>query len=157
MTQTAQLLLILILAVVLSPFLFACGAQPPTAGLLGQSLRPCPDSPNCVSSETESGRARIEPLVYRNSMARAWRNLKQVLEETGGKILTEESGYLRAVYTTPILRFKDDIEFRPAWEGKMIHLRSASRLGYWDLGVNRRRVERIRKSFSALEEHGAGE
>jgi len=152
MSQSLQLFVALILAVVIPPLLFACAAPPPQAAPVDGHLRPCPDTPNCLNSEAESGRATIEPLAYKSSSDRAWQNLKRVIGETGGKIVAEESGYLRAVYTSQLLRFKDDVEFRLEPAVSVIQLRSASRIGYWDLGANRRRVERIRKLFAGLDE-----
>jgi uncharacterized protein (DUF1499 family) len=126
----------------------SCAAPPsrPT-GLVDGHLRPCPKSPNCVSSETEAARARIEPLAYSGTVTLAWRDLRQTIEDTGGKIVETSPGYLRAVYTSPVLRFEDDVEFRLNEAAALFEMRSASRLGYWDLGVNRRRLEKIRRLF----------
>ena len=65
----------------------------------------------------------------------------------GGKIEADQDGYLWAVFTSRIFRFKDDLECRLAAPENLIHVRSASRLGYSDLGVNRKRVEALHKNF----------
>jgi len=142
--------LALLLIGTLSPLFCACAAPSAQTGLVDNRLRPCPDSPNCVNSEAESGQARIEPLIYKGSPGQAWRDLKRAIGETGGEIVAEESGYLRAVYTSLLFRFKDDVEFRLDPQEKAIQVRSASRIGYSDLGANRRRVERIRRRFEEL-------
>ncbi len=150
MPHSAHLLLALLLAGAMSPLFCACAAPSPQTGLVDNRLRPCPDSPNCVNSDALSGQARIEPLAYKGSPERAWQNLKEAIGETGGKIVDENSGYLWVVYTSAIMRFKDDVEFRLDQSVQAIQVRSASRVGYWDLGANRRRVEQIRKRFSEL-------
>jgi len=155
MPHPTQLPLALILTVFLTPLFLACAAPASEVGLVDGHLRPCPDSPNCVNSEADSGRARIAPLTYKGSSEEAWQTLKQAIGETGGKIVAEESGYLRAVYTSPLLRLKDDVEFRPDRGEMAIQVRSASRVGYWDLGANRRRVEKIRQRFAELTQDGS--
>lgn len=133
----------------------AGAATPPVGGLVEGRLRPCPASPNCLCSEDGSGAARLNPLDYSSSTAQAWQLLKEVLVETDGVIVEEGPGYLRAVYTSTFLRFKDDVEFRLDRENPVIQMRSASRTGYWDLGANRRRLERIRRLFTLLDERNS--
>jgi uncharacterized protein (DUF1499 family) len=61
------------------------------------------------------------------------------------KLVEERAGYLRYVVTTRIFRWKDDVEFEQ--DGDVVHVRSAARTGWDDLGVNRRRVESIRAAL----------
>ena len=126
---------------------WSCAGQPPRLGLVDGHLRPCPDTPNCLNSE-EAGRSHIEPLYYNSLAGVALQNLKQTVVETEGKIVDDGPGYLRAVYTSQLMRFEDDVEFRLDDAAKTIQLRSASRSGFWDLGVNRRRLELVRRLFS---------
>jgi len=126
--------------------IFSCAGQPPKSGLVDGHLRPCPNTPNCLSSES-SGPAYVAPIPYTSSTAMAWQNLKKTIADTEGVIVDSQPGYLRAVYTSQVLRFEDDLEFRLDEAVKMIQLRSASRSGYWDLGANRRRVEWLRRLF----------
>ncbi len=146
--QTLTLSLLLLL------FLFLCqtgfAASPPT-GLVDGRLPPCPDKPNCVNSEDPNAQARVAPLNYAGDSAQAWENLRKAVAASGGVIAVEGDGYLRAVYTSQIWRFKDDVECRLDPAASVIQLRSASRIGYWDLGANRRRVEEIRQIFNKLE------
>ncbi|RME32632.1 MAG: DUF1499 domain-containing protein, partial [Gammaproteobacteria bacterium] len=65
-----------------------------------------------------------------------------------GRILRDEGDYLHAIFTTPLFRFTDDLECRLDRQAGLIHLRSASRVGHWDLGANRRRAERLRAAFT---------
>ena len=113
-------------------------------------LAACPKSPNCVSSQASDSEHAIASLVYTGSRADAYARLKKVL--TGMKrmrIVEEKEDYLHAEAKSMIFRFVDDVEFfLPAGE-RVIHVRSASRTGHSDLGVNRKRVEEIRKRFNA--------
>lgn len=118
------------------------------AQLAAASLPPCPRKPNCVSSQEGEASRRIEPLRYSGGPAEAWARLKAVLLAMSRiEIVEEAPGRLRAVATTKLWRFKDDLEFLDGGPG-VIEVRSASRIGYSDLGANRRRIERVRKAFA---------
>lgn len=108
-------------------------------------LRPCPPSPNCVSTEaTDEGHA-IALFHYRKSRPEAKEALKQIVHSLSrAKLVKEDESYLHYEVTSLLLRFVDDVEFLFDDETKTIHFRSASRTGYGDLGVNRRRMEEIR-------------
>jgi len=127
--------------------LLSCEARKiPEMGLVDGRLRPCPESPNCVCSEYQ-GKPFVEPLYFDESGEQAWERAKRVLREIGGRIKIEENGYLRAVFTSKIFRFRDDVEMRLEADKRRIHVRSSSRIGYYDFGVNRKRVEKIRQAF----------
>lgn len=113
------------------------------------ALKTCPKSPNCVSSQAGDAKHAIAPLTYSVSRAEALARLKEILNTMERvKIVGEKEDYLHAEARSLIFRFVDDVDFYfPAAE-KVIHVRSASRLGYSDLGVNRKRVEEIRKRFT---------
>lgn len=111
-------------------------------------LRPCPGTPNCVSSEIgTSSAALVSPLSFTGASDAAWSVLKQVVVKLGGTVRDESAGYLWATFQVPVFGFTDDVEFRLDAPAKTIHVRSASRLGYSDLGVNRTRAEQIRAAF----------
>jgi uncharacterized protein (DUF1499 family) len=118
-------------------------------GLVEGRLKPCPDTPNCVSSELVSDAEHyIEPLVYSAGEAeRVMPRLKKIIVEMGGSIQVEKTDYLAATFTSSVFRFVDDLELRIDADQKIIHLRSASRVGHGDGGVNRKRVELVKKSF----------
>jgi len=73
----------------------------------------------------------------------------------GGKIEEEHDGYLWAIFTSRVFRFVDDVEFRMVSTDGMIHMRSGSRKGYSDLGVTRRRVEKLRTLFNEKKDQEA--
>lgn len=123
------------------------GAQPTGAG--GGSLKSCPKSPNCVSSQASDPEHSIAPIAYSGSRTEAYARLKKVLTEMKRTtIISEKEDYLHAESKSLIFRFVDDVEFYFPTTEKVIHVRSASRVGNSDMGVNRKRVEEIRKRYN---------
>lgn len=116
-------------------------------GLLNGKLRPCPGTPNCVVSEGSGKDSYIEPLTFSGEPGAAWEHAKEALTGLGGRIEKDTGDYLWATFRSRIWRFVDDTELRLDAAGKVIHVRSASRVGKGDLGVNRKRVERLRNLF----------
>jgi len=114
-----------------------------------QMLSTCPDKDNCVSSLDIGTKHYVEPLNYQGSIENARARLLQVIDEFSRARVIENSGtHIRATFTTFLFRFTDDMEFQIDDNEKLIHMRSASRVGYSDLGTNRRRCEEIRKRFN---------
>jgi uncharacterized protein (DUF1499 family) len=112
-------------------------------------LEPCPASPNCVSSD-DTGSHGIPPLQVAGELERAWAVLVDYLAQAPEFTIIENAdGYLRAEARTRILRFVDDVEFQARPGGNSIAMRSASRVGYSDLGANRRRLEGLRSALVA--------
>jgi len=138
--------------VLLSLTLTGCSGTAPNLGVNNGKLMSCPLSPNCVNSQSSDEAHFIKPLYYHGTKQSAQDRLLQILKsETRTKILTIEKNYIRAEFTSALFRFIDDVEFYfPIHDADeaVIHVRSASRVGYSDLGVNRERIERIRAKFS---------
>jgi uncharacterized protein (DUF1499 family) len=110
-----------------------------------KQLPPCPSSPNCVSTQAQDEGHSIAPFRYRKSRAEAKEALKEALRSMSQmKLVEEDETYLHYESTSLLFRFVDDIEFLFDDEAKTIHFRSASRTGYGDLGVNRKRMEQVR-------------
>lgn len=120
----------------------------PDLGIKNGALKPCPTSPNCVCSQVNDGAHYIEPLRFAGSPQEAHDRIVNVVEsEKRTKIVTAEANYIRAEFTSALFRFVDDVEFyfpEGTADETEIHIRSASRIGYSDLGANRKRMERIR-------------
>jgi len=112
------------------------GGKP--AGLAAGVLTPCPSSPNCASSENGTAtEKKVEPLP-----ANAWNQLPSVVESMGGTVTQQTGDYLAAEFTSSLFRFVDDMEFRLTDDA--VHVRSASRVGHSDAGVNAERVTALR-------------
>jgi uncharacterized protein (DUF1499 family) len=133
------------------PALFVIGCQstrPANLGVHDGKLAACPETPNCVSSAASDAEHRIAPLHYAGSAAEALVKLKAIIRSIPRTaVITETDDYLHIECTSLIFRFVDDVELLVDDTAKVIHVRSASRLGTSDLGVNRKRVELIRKRW----------
>ncbi len=130
--------------------LFA-GTRPDNLGVYSGRLAPCPSSPNCVSSYSQDAQHGIPSLSYDSEAGMAIANLKQIIESIPRtNIVKEEENYLYAEFTSKIMGYVDDVEFYVDKEANAIQVRSASRLGEGDLGVNRERIETIREKLNEL-------
>jgi len=124
------------------------GAHGSTFDRQQKRFAPCPDSPNCVSTQappTDNTHA-IAPIAYTGEREAAQQRLLAVIQAMPDTtIITAEREYIYVEFRSRLLRFVDDVEFYLDDTAKLIHFRSASRLGRGDLGVNRRRMEEIRR------------
>ena len=117
--------------------------------LVEGKLSKCPDKPNCVCSEYKDNSSHsIDPIaIAQDSAVDNLTLLKNIIGEMGGEIQVEKSDYLAATFTLTVFRFVDDLEIRIDSTQGVIHLRSASRVGYSDMGVNKKRVELLKELF----------
>ncbi|MEB3342345.1 DUF1499 domain-containing protein [Okeania sp.] len=130
--------------------LFA-GTRPDNLGVYSGRLAPCPSSPNCVSSYSQDAQHGIVSLSYDSEPEKAIANLKEIIVSIPRtNIVKEDEDYLYAEFTSKIMGYVDDVEFYVDRDANAIQVRSASRLGESDLGVNRERVETIREKFNEL-------
>ena len=111
-------------------------------------LSPCPQKPNCVSSVNAEKSRFVTPLRYSGSAKAARAALLKVLNSLkGAHVVTSEERYIHAEFVSPIFKFVDDVEFVLEDDTKTIQFKSASRVGSYDFGANRKRIERIRELF----------
>lgn len=130
------------------------GGRPPSnLGVTEGRLAPCPGSPNCVSSGA-TNEQRVEPLRYDSDAARARVRLLEVLNGMErARVVQSTDDYVHVEFRSAIFGFLDDVEFYFSPPGT-IQVRSASRTGYYDFGVNRERVETLRARFVATAKAG---
>ena len=122
------------------------GTRPSNLGVKDGKLAACPSSPNCVNSQADDRQHGIAPHVFSGAAVTAMRKLAHVVAAIPRtQVIQSKADYLYVEFSTPLMGFVDDVEFY--CDGKVIHVRSASRLGYSDLGVNRKRIEAIREAF----------
>lgn len=127
------------------------GKRPTNIGVKSGRLASCPNTPNCVNSQSEEALHRIKPLTYNSTPTQAMADLKTVIQSLEKmKIITETENYLYGEFTSTFWGFVDDVEFLLDESEEVIHVRSASRLGQSDLGVNRKRIETIRAKLNKL-------
>jgi uncharacterized protein (DUF1499 family) len=118
-----------------------------SAGAATPLLKPCPSSPNCVSSLAENPARRIAPFSLFGTPAETLTRLEKAIGTfPRAAVVVREELYLKVEFRT-LLGFVDDVEFLVDANHGLVQARSASRSGYWDLGLNRRRMEVIRKVF----------
>jgi len=147
----AYLAVVILLTFLILTFLSATSTKPGSHGLKDGRLTDCPKSPNCVSSQASSDRQRLEPILFSGSPEQAMQRIKSTILTLPRTHVVEERGdYLHIQARSRVFRFVDDIEFLLDREASEIHFRSASRTGYSDFGVNRARVEQLRRMFSTM-------
>ncbi|MEP0917447.1 DUF1499 domain-containing protein [Leptolyngbya sp. DQ-M1] len=128
------------------------GTRPTTLGLNNDRLAECPSTPNCVNSFSTDSTHAISPISYAVSPEAAIVKLKQTIESLPRtKIIKATDNYIYAEFTSKIMGFVDDVEFYLDNPANVIQVRSASRLGESDLGVNRQRIEAIRAQLKAID------
>lgn len=111
-------------------------------------LAPCPSAPRCVSSNARDPSHRIDPLVLEADPETAWRAaVSAVAAMPRTSVVARTDDYLHAECRSAVFGFVDDLELHLRADENIIAVRSASRLGYYDFGVNRRRVETLRKQM----------
>ena len=139
----AHLKILTLLACLLS--ISACaGKSTAELGLRAGKLQPCPSSPNCVNSQHSDQSHFIAPIKIPATITDKKNFLIEIINQMPRtKIITDDNQYLHAEFTTKIMRYTDDVEF--LIEDDIVHVRSASRIGYSDLNANRSRIEEIRK------------
>ncbi len=127
----------------------ACGmGSNPLRGADGK-LAPCESA--CVSSLSREPGHRVEPFTYQGRREDARQTLLRVIRNTpDAKIVSEAGDYIHVEFTSPLMRFVDDVEFLFPKVERIVHVRSASRVGYFDFSANRERVERLRLAFFVL-------
>jgi uncharacterized protein (DUF1499 family) len=130
---------------------FQCsGSRPQILGVESGKLTACPKTPNCISSfsETSDETHFRSPIVFKKPLSEAKAVLKakiNLIPRT--EIITEKPDYIYAEFTSFLMRYVDDVEFYFDEKNKLLHFRSASRLGSGDWGVNRKRIETILKDL----------
>lgn len=129
------------------------GVSPTNIGVNNGKLAICPNTPNCVNSQAIAGDTEhaIQPIQISGEMPQRIADLKLAIRSMPrSTIIKETNNYLYVEFASKLMGFVDDVEFYFDNDGKLIQVRSASRLGESDLGANRQRIEEIRAKVSSL-------
>jgi uncharacterized protein (DUF1499 family) len=120
------------------------------SGLVEGKLAKCPDKPNCACSEQKDDvKHYIDPIaIPQNITFDTLPILKNIILDMDGTIQAESENYVAATFSSSIFGFVDDLEIRIDPVQKVIHIRSAARVGYSDMGVNKKRTESLRKQYN---------
>jgi uncharacterized protein (DUF1499 family) len=125
-------------------------SPPDDLGVRDGRLTDCPASPNCVCTQATSASHRMPPIPFTGDLASTRARLRRAIESIPRARFVEETDhYFRVEFTTAILRFVDDGEFLIDEAEKVIHFRSASRIGHSDLGANAKRMKAVRTAFTS--------
>ena len=128
----------------------ACaGSRPTNLGVTDSRLAPCPSSPNCVSSDAIDEDHAIAPLALGDDRPDVWARVRAAVSELPRtRIVTATDDYLHAECATAVFGFVDDLELHRRSAESIVAVRSASRVGHSDFGVNRARVESLRAALA---------
>ena len=153
-----RILRIVIIVVIGVPIVMTLGLMiwartvqaPTTLGLTNNQFAPCPASPNCVATQSALPDQLMPPVPYTDSLAEAKARLLTVVQAMPRVTQsTDQDTYLAFVFRSRLMNYPDDVEFYFDDAAKLLHFRSASRLGEGDMGVNRARMEAISQAFAA--------
>jgi uncharacterized protein (DUF1499 family) len=119
-----------------------------------KSLQQCPDKPNCVSTQSVQESQKLEPINLSDANKTILGTVKTVIQKHPRTTLVEERDcYLHYEFRSKLFKFVDDVEFLWDKDENKLHFRSASRLGYYDMGVNKKRMIQIREEILSLLEN----
>lgn len=141
----------IVITLVFTVILYSCSKSirtPKDLGITNGKLKEMPSSPNAVSSQTVQTDKYVDPLPFIESLEQSKKVIEKLLDSYKDvKITKNDSNYIHVIFITKIMRFKDDVEFYFDDTNRVIQFRSASRLGYSDAGVNRKRYEMIKEDY----------
>ena len=131
--------------------LTGCAGEIPKLGVVTGKLMQCPTKPNCINSQVSDDEHFIEPIISNKNPLQTKEQLIKILNDTKNSIIKEATNdYIRVEFVSTVFGFVDDVEFYfPTKNSKkvIVHVRSASRVGHSDFGVNRKRIEEIRNQL----------
>ena len=129
-------------------YIYYQNSQVPVLGVSQGKFKALSVKPNNVSSQTELPEKKVDPLPFKETQTGTMAALKKAVAAYGGGSIEKETDeYLYVIFTTPMMRFHDDVEFWLDANNKEVHFRSASRAGYSDMGLNRQRYDELSKRY----------
>jgi len=136
-------------ALAVTLIMLGCSGKPSAnLGVREGRLAPCPDSPNCVSTQDSDASRRMEALPFLGTLRESRKRILGILQGMErAEIVKATDTYIHVRFTSRVFRFVDDVEFRLDETARVVHFRSASRVGYYDFGVNRRRMGEIAEGY----------
>ncbi len=143
------------LLLLIFPALGCASAGGPTLGVVNGKLSPCSAAPHCVSSQYDGGLHATAPIAYEASREEARERFVSIVRSVPrAEVLTDSPDYIHAAFTSRFFHYVDDVEIYLDDRAKVAHIRSSSRVGFYDFGANRRRVKEIRERFLAEKKQG---
>jgi len=137
-------IILLILGLIACFMFIKNNMTPQNLGVNNGKLAEMPSSPNAVSSQAKTEEKKVSPLAYVENKSKSKLKIENIINEyKSAKIVTNDENYIHVVFSTSRMKFKDDVEFYFDEENEVIHYRSASRIGYSDMGMNRARYDEL--------------
>lgn len=151
----SRLTLIIAGSIVGFSLLGACSNMPDAkanSAAIPTHIKPCADSPpRCVSTESQTPDRHMAPLQFRDSRKVAQERLREIVKRIPRATITQDvPGYLAVEVKSELMGFTDDVEFLFDAKENIVRFRSSSRVGYYDFGVNRKRMEAITSEFQVV-------
>lgn len=144
------LLGLLVLVALAFAVIYWQNAQVPELGVTDGKLQPPGSRPNSVSTQADDPARRVDVLPMKATTANTRAAILYAIKSYGGaEIIEERPEYIYAVFTTPLMKYNDDVEFYIDREKRQVHFRSASRAGYSDRGLNRERYNALASFYNA--------
>lgn len=146
------IILLLLIAISIVIIIHQNTKVPQNLGVIYGNLSEIPDSPNAVSTQTKDIDKKVEPMIFKGNLKESFEKILKAVKEYDGdyEIIKSEKNYLYIVFTTKIMKFKDDAEFYFDENEKIIHFRSKSRSGYSDMGLNKKRYKEIKLNYENI-------
>lgn len=145
--KTLLVLLVLVVAAIVS--LYVQNNRVPELGVVDGKLKPLSSKPNCVSTQAEDESKRVATLAMKKDLESTRNAIFAAIESFGGaEIQTTTEDYIYAVFVTPTVKYRDDVEFWIDTQAKEVHYRSSSRAGYGDGGLNRQRYNALAAAYN---------
>jgi uncharacterized protein (DUF1499 family) len=149
--MSTTLIVIGVLAALFFIRVFIENNRVPALGVSDGKLAPVSKKPNNVSTQTDIPKKKVATLPFKDSVEATMSALKKSVEQFGGgRVETEKGDYLYVIFTTPLMKYRDDVEFWLDSDNNEVHYRSSSRAGYSDMGLNRARYNEIAKLYQTL-------
>jgi uncharacterized protein (DUF1499 family) len=138
---------------VLCIFVSGCSGDPSRPlGASGGRLHPCPGKPNCVSTQDPDAKRVMAPLSFMGTKQETRDRILDIVQGMKRSEIVEASDkYIHACFRSRVFGFVDDVEFLLDEDARLVHFRSASRVGTYDFGVNRRRMQEISERYKGAE------
>jgi len=138
-------IIVAIVVLVFFVWYFLCNRKAKDLGLMNGQLKPCPKTPNCVTSQNSDPEHYIAPLSWDRD-GHPFDTLKMIIARMPKTRIVEETDqYMHVEFRSRVFSFVDDLEFYYPENSKVVHMRSKARCGSYDFHVNRDRVEMIRE------------
>lgn len=139
---------LLVLVAIAFGFIYWQNSQAPVLGHSSGQFTPLSGNPNGVSTQSTVAATLVEPWAFKDDRQTTMQAIKDAVASYGSaEVVREEENYLRVLFVTPGMRFRDDAEFYLDTEAREVHFRSASRAGKSDLGLNRQRYEQLTELY----------